>query len=107
MIAVEVQPLAGGGVALHMAGHAGAPTNLEGHDLVCAAASILCCTMAEVIPAHCPRPGTEMACGRAHLKGVPERGREAAFLAAWEGLLLGFKLLEKQYPRCLEVTGWR
>lgn len=107
MITVTARPLSQGGLALEMRGHAGAPVNLEGHDLVCAAASILCLTLAQVVKAHCPQPLMDMAPGQAHLQGTPPPGGEAAFQAAWQGILMGFELLQAQYPHCLEVVGWR
>ena len=106
MIRVRWGETPGGGLRLGMAGHAGAPVNLEGHDLVCAAASILCLTLARAAERFCESPAVVTAPGRAQVAGTPRPGAEAAFAGAWQGILMGFELLQEAYPLCLEVIPW-
>ena len=107
MLRVTTRQLADGALALSMQGHALGPVNGQGHDLVCAAASILCLTLAQLARDYCPRPQIHLAVGEAHLQGMAEPGRAADFQTAWQGVCRGFELLAAQYPQCLEVALWR
>ena len=107
MLRIEREYLPSGGIEVRMNGHADAPRNLEGHDLVCAAASILCITLGEVLKKYCHKPVCNMDVGQSHLKGTPRRGCAGDFWPAYDAVMLGFELLAKQYPQCLEVGEWK
>lgn len=94
-------------LTLEMDGHAGSAP--AGQDLVCAAASILCYTLAA-------RAGTLYAEGKLRSKPIVDldsghaaiamrpRGpaqREAH--AAWETIAVGLRLLQREYPDCIRV----
>lgn len=91
-------------LTLEMDGHAGSAP--AGQDLVCAAASILCYTLAA-------RAGTLYAEGKLRRKPIVDldsghaaiamrpRGSEAH--AAWETIAVGLRLLQREYPDCIRV----
>lgn len=106
MIKVTRKYLFSGGVEIRMQGHADAPRNAENHDLVCAAASILCPTLAEVFKRYCTRPVISMEPGDALLRGTPRSLCAADFRAAYEAVLSGFELLAGSYPEYIEVSEW-
>lgn len=94
------------GLRVRLRGHAGGLKNLEGHDLVCAAASMLCVTLAQTLNDLCEAPLIRVSSGLAELRGTPRPGEAANLSAAWQTVLGGFQWLQAQYPRCLEVAGW-
>ena len=94
------------GLRVEMRSHAGAARNPEGHDLVCAAASMLCITLAQALTALCDAPRIGADSGWAELYGVPRPGEGERLRTAWQTVLGGFEWLQRQYPRCLEVRPW-
>lgn len=98
-----VTPLPGGGTRLRLtvAGHAGyAP---PGQDILCAAASILAESLAQVLQSRDGSGGITACCrrgdGRMELTADCAPGQYPQVRAWFEPTLAGYRLLAQHYPR--------
>lgn len=87
-------------------GHAG---GVYGQDLVCAAATVLCYTLAanlqQLYEQGCIlRPALCLRAGHAELCGAPLPGGEGRLRERMDGVCLGFALLGAQFPEQLQLT---
>lgn len=91
---------------IRMIGHAGADRNEEGHDLVCASASMLIYTLVESAgrdDAVC-RVSYTLESGNAKVRIRPcEPKAYEHCRIKLETILDGMRLLEKRYPNCIEL----
>lgn len=90
-------------MTLDMMGHAGGERNEEGHDLVCAAASILLQTLAS----SGGRYGDvdylfESGKGHVQLKPQSRAWHDAQRLLTYT--MDGIELLRRRYPQCIEIV---
>ena len=106
MLKIDREYMSGGGIRVRMIGHADARRNEHDHDLVCAAASILCYTLAGVLQRYCNNPVCVLQPGDATLEGIPRTLCASDFRAAYEAVMEGFALLSRQYPESVEVGEW-
>nr|DAI75720.1 MAG TPA: YsxB-like protein [Caudoviricetes sp.] len=88
-------------------GHAG--TAPAGEDLVCAAVSALCCTLAEnVAQLHRLRKVTEpeirLENGDAEISCVPVDGYQSGIRIIFEAVCIGFALLSGKYPGAVSYS---
>ena len=86
-----------GGWDLRLSGHAG--TAPYGEDLVCAAVTALVCALAKYVSQQEPTAHIHLQPGDAHIKAKGEN-LEPAF----QTVLAGLKLLEKDYPEGVGVS---
>ena len=94
-------------ISLKLSGHAGG--GLKGHDIVCAAASILAYTIAQIVNVAYmkeglkERPIVHMKEGNVLIRAKPKKEKnkemEQAFLVAQTG----YELLMHNYPDCVHV----
>lgn len=90
-----------GDLYVRMKGHAGAEKNAEGHDLVCASASMLIYALVE----SSRGVGCEYSLdsGNAWIRIRPGRDNLEKARAKVELVVDGFKLLQSQYPQCISL----
>lgn len=92
---------------LTVQGHAG---GIGGHDLVCAAASMLLCTLAEAVrrfSLNCPEaplPELRLLPGDGAVRWTPPKEIRQDALRAFSFTSMGFELLQKRYPRQVRLT---
>ena len=92
----------GGTYVLHMIGHAGQAE--AGHDVVCAAATILCYTVAQTAldlyeqGKLRKKPRTDVSKGDATVTLCPRQDAAVEVLAALRTVETGFALLSHHYP---------
>lgn len=92
----------GGTYVLHMTGHAGQAE--AGHDVVCAAATILCYTVAQTAldlyeqGKLRKKPRVDVSKGDATVTLCPRQDAAAEVLAALRTVETGFALLSHHYP---------
>lgn len=96
-----------GGFGLEVQGHAGqAP---RGHDVVCAGASTLFCSLAEML-VHSKEKGElisldiEYSQGFGHVRAVPATCFESALRCAFDTVRLGYEHLAKNFPEHIRLT---
>ena len=106
MLRIEREYRGSGGIRVRMTGHADAMRNEQDHDLVCAAASMLTYTLADVFERYCVRPVCDLKPGNALLEGTPRVMNASYFRAAYEAIMVGYEQLARQYPNCIEVSEW-
>lgn len=100
MVKIEMKRC-GSTYILHMEGHAGAGD--VGHDIVCAAASILCYTAAQsALDLHAAgklrkQPRTDVEKGSATITMCPKREAAAEILVMLKTIETGFSLLSHHY----------
>lgn len=79
----------------------------KGYDLVCAAASILCLTMAQVLQENGEKlrgePKIELNDGDALLVWKPYKKYESALYNSLYTVLKGYQVLAYNYPECIEL----
>lgn len=94
-------------LTLEMNGHAGSAP--AGHDLVCAAASILCYTLAAQAGKLSAdgklraKPRVDLADGHAAIAIRPRGAAEREARAIWGTVAVGLLLLQREYPGCIRV----
>lgn len=94
-------------LTLEMDGHAGSAP--AGHDLVCAAASILCYTLAAQAGKLSAdgklraKPRLDLADGHAAIAIRPRGSAEREARAIWGTVESGLLLLQREYPDCIRV----
>lgn len=95
-------------LSVRVSGHA--RSAVKGRDLVCAAASVLACTLAadaqelcRAAPAYFPACSVRLDPGDAEisLSHTPQAAATAALV--FEAVLTGFRLLAAEHPRCVRV----
>lgn len=90
---------------LKMKGHCN--TDVKGKDLVCAAASILCVTMAETLKANkkclVKEPKVVIHDGKAVLEWQPKINHLVAMRISIDTVMNGFRELEKRYPEAIKI----
>lgn len=106
MLRIEREYKGSGGIRVRMTGHADAALNEHGHDLVCAASSMLTYTLAEAFERYCVRPTCDLKPGDTLLEGTPRIMSVGYFRAAYEAIMVGYERLAHQYPDCIEVCEW-
>ena len=106
MLKIKREYTGAGGIRVRMTGHADAARNEHNHDLVCAAASVLCYTLADTMERYCVHPVCKLEPGNALLHGTPKTLNVSYFRAAYEAVMVGFELLATQYPEHVEVSEW-
>lgn len=95
-------------LSLAMQGHAGAGEN--GSDLVCAACSILAHTLFKMVADAAKKgmlyapPLTHIASGKALISCAPRRDFCEEMLHAYYMAQIGFDLLQREYPDCVELV---
>ena len=93
---------------LSVSGHAGAAP--KGQDLVCAAATTLVYTAAQMLRAAEEEGLAEDVRfwtddGKADLMAKAKPGTERELGGRMEAICIGFRMLEKNYPKFLQVQG--
>lgn len=94
-------------LTLEMDGHAGSAP--AGHDLVCAAASILCYTLAAQAGKLSAdgklraKPCVDLADGHAAIAIRPRGAAEREARAIWDTIESGLLLLQRAHPDCIRV----
>lgn len=92
------------GYKLAMTGHC--DTAPKGYDLVCAAASILCLTMAQVLEENTDKltttPNIELKDGDAKLVWKPAKKYEATLNNSLYTVVTGLRVLHHNHPDCIE-----
>lgn len=90
---------------LTMDGHCN--TAPKGHDLVCAAASILCLTLAQVIEENADKleeePTIDLNDGDAKISFVPQEKFKGALMNSLYTVTTGLKVLQHNHPDVIEV----
>lgn len=92
-------------VSLTVDGHCNAPRT-NGYDLCCAAVSMLACTFMQRME-ELNLDNKFVYCEEGYLYGeFSARGKKGRTgLEMIDTLLAGFRLLEKEYPDCIKITG--
>lgn len=89
---------------LEMTGHCA--TAPKGYDLVCAAASILCLTMAQVLEENEDKlktaPKINIAEGDAKMVWKPQQKYEGALNNSLYTVTTGLRVLQHNHPDCIE-----
>lgn len=88
---------------LRMQGHA--EYAAAGPDIVCAAESMLCTTLAEMMARHAGEKWSgRMEPGRVELEAIVPAGQETAWNWVFDTISAGFELLESKYPGCVKLV---
>lgn len=109
MLNVEMKKC-GSTYVLHMEGHAGQAD--VGHDIVCAAASILCYTAAQTALDMRDRgelrkkPRIDVEAGESVITLCPAKDAEAEAIVALRTVATGFALLAHHYPEYVRFTSF-
>ncbi|MBQ9228767.1 MAG: ribosomal-processing cysteine protease Prp [Eubacterium sp.] len=94
-----------GGYRLKMKGHCG--FDKEGRDIVCAAASILCLSMAQVLRENKDKledkPRIIIHNGKCLLEWQPKARYEGALLNSLYTVKAGLRVLQNEYPDYIEM----
>ena len=97
-----------GRIGLRVEGHAGHSS--KGTDIVCSACSILVYTVAAIVEsertgeAFVSEPVVSFSDGVATVVCRPTKKRHREFLQTFSVALVGFELLEKNYPENVKLT---
>jgi len=95
-------------ISLKLSGHAG--SGFKGHDIVCAAASILAYTIAQIVDAAYvkndlrERPIVHMKEGSVLIRAKPKKEKCKEMEHAFLVVQTGYELLMHNYPDCVHVN---